>query len=261
MSFRRVLLTTALSFAPVAAFAQTYASPPAAYPDAQPAGTMSSGGTNFLGQPDGTFSAGAKIGTLGIGGEVGYRPLQLFGVRLDGEAFSFDDDIRAGRTEYHATAELQSYGALADLYPFGESFRLTGGLRLNENQLRGNAQSIQTTVAGQRVDVPVDEFGELGAKVTFDKLSPYLGFGWGGTIAPGLNITTDFGVMFNGNPKASVDAGLNTNGVALSHTGYGAALVNQYASAGLASEQAQLQHYVNGYDFFPVIEIGLTYKF
>ena len=67
--------------------------------------------------------------------------------------------------------------------------------------------------------------------------------------------------MFNGNPKASVNAGLNATGVALAGTPGGAALVNQYANAGLASERAQLQGYVDGYRYYPVIEIGLSYKF
>jgi hypothetical protein len=268
MSIRRAALASVFFLLPVVAFAQNSSS--SMYADAQTPGEAygeqsagsSSSGTGLFGQPDGAFSAGAKIGTLGIGGEVGYRPWQMFGVRIDGEAFSFDDNgIRVGRTNYNASANLQSYGALADLYPVGESFRITGGLRLNENELRGSATSVTTSILGRSTTIPVDDFGELGGKVTFNKLAPYLGFGWGGTLAPGLNITTDFGVMFQGNPKASVAAGLNSTGQALANSTFSAGLVNEYVGTGLAAEQAELQHYVNGYDFFPVIEIGLTYKF
>ena len=153
MSLRRAALASVFSLVTVSAFAQSSSNYPM-YAQAQnsasaPVVTTANpaAGQDMFGLPDGTFSGGVKFGTLGIGGEVGYRPFSMFGVRLDGEAFSFSDDFDAGRTRYHATAELQSYGALADLYPFGESFRITGGLRLNENQLRGNATDIQTSIA------------------------------------------------------------------------------------------------------------------
>jgi hypothetical protein len=212
---------------------------------------QSAGNTDFMGLPAGELTAGIKGGTLGIGGEIGYRPLSMFGARIDGEAFSFDDNFHAGRTDYHATANLQSYGALADLYPFGESFRVTGGLRLNENDVVGNAQTV--TIGG--VAVPASTFGSETGRITFDKLSPYVGFGWGGTITPGLNFTSDFGVMFHGNPKGSVTASPNATGAAL--------LASSATSlAGFqASEQSSLQHAINGYDYYPVIELGLTYKF
>jgi hypothetical protein len=202
----------------------------------------------LFGQPPGAFSAAVKLGTLGIGGEVGYRPLSYFGLRIDGEAFSFSDTITAGRVNYNATAELQSYGLLADVYPFGESFRLTGGLRLNENEIRGQAESVRLNTSLGPITVPTGAAGSLGGKVTFDKLSPYTGFGWGGSIAPGLSLTTDFGVMFNGNPKGSVAASGPLAGVA-------------YSTGSVAAAQSDLQNAINGYKYFPVIEIGLSYKF
>ncbi len=240
---------------PTVATAQTYAEPQYhsadSYTGSSGSAPASSGGSDFLGLPDGELSAGAKLGTLGIGGELGYRPLSMFGARIDGEAFSFSDTITAGHVNYNANANLQSYGALADLYPFGESFRVTAGLRLNENELRGQSQSVR--IDGQ--NVPTSEFGGIGAKVTFDKTSPYVGFGWGGTIAPGLNFTGDFGVMFNGNPKASLTASPNGAGAAL------LALTGQNLNTLVASERSSLQNAVNGYAYYPVIEIGLTYKF
>jgi hypothetical protein len=214
-------------------------------------------GNDFLGIPDGELSAAIKLGTLGIGGELGYRPFEMFGARIDTGNFSFSDSFRAGRTEYNATANLQSYGALADLYPFGESFRVTAGLRLNENDIRGN--STNQNLRFDNLNVPSAEIGNIGAKITFDKLSPYVGFGWGGTLAPGLNLTTDFGVMFHGNPKSSVNANLTPTGQAA--LGYGGAAAQALLNSEVASDGAELQHYVNGYDFYPVIEIGLSYKF
>ena len=208
----------------------------------------SQSGTDFLGLRAGSFTAGVEIGTLGIGPQLGYRPLSMLGFRVDADYFSFSDSFRAGHVQYNATAHLESYGALADFYPFGESFRLTGGLRLNENDIRGESTAVTVGTPAGQVTVPTAQFGTLGAKVTFDKLSPYVGFGWGGTIAPGLNFTGDFGVMFNGNPKASVDA----NGPA-------AALA--YGSGGVATARSDLQGYVDGYEYYPVIEIGLVYKF
>ena len=213
---------------------------------------QSAEGTDFMGLPAGELTAGIKAGTLGIGGEIGYRPFSMFGARIDGEAFSFSDDgIRAGHTNYNATANLESYGALADLYPFGESFRITAGMRLNENDVTGQSQSV--TVGG--LTVPTSGFGTENARLTFDKLSPYVGVGWGGAITPGLNFTSDIGVMFHGNPKASVTASPNAAGAAL------LAATGTNLNATVASDRASLQSAVNGYDYYPVIELGLTYKF
>jgi hypothetical protein len=255
MRTRTALLASLIALSPLAAMAQNSGS----YPENAPLAVSDDGGL-FAFKAD-QFTAGVKIGTLGIGGEVGYRPLDMFGVRVDGEAFSFSDNITAGHVNYHATAELQSYGALADLYPFGAAFRVTGGLRLNENEARGQSTSVQATINGQRVTVPTSDFGDLGAKVTFDKLSPYVGFGWGAEIIPNLELTTDFGVMFNGNPKASVNGGLNANGVAAVNALGGGSAAAQLTAAGIASARSSLQGYVDGYEYYPVIEIGLAYKF
>ncbi len=253
---RRLLAFAGLSLLiPVAANAQNSANypynPSSDYGSPHASSAAPSGGDDFLGIPAGEITAGIKAGTLGIGGEVGYRPFAMFGARIDGEAFSFSDTINAGHINYDASANLQSYGALADFYPFGQSFRLTGGLRLNQNELRGQSESV--SVGG--VTVPTSEFGSVGAKVTFDKFSPYVGVGWGGTITPGLNFTSDIGVMFNGNPKASLTASPNATGAAL------LASTGTNLNALTASERSSLQNAVNGYQYYPVIEIGLTYKF
>ena len=205
---------------------------------------------NFMGPLEpGSVTAGVKAGTLGIGAEIGYRANPIFGARIDGEGFSYDDNnLHAGRTNYNANLHLESYGALADVYPFGASFRVTGGLRLNENAITGH--SVSESVGG--ATVPTSALATANAKITFDKTSPYVGFGWGGTITPGLNFTSDFGVMFHGNPKASLTA---------TSTGVAPAASVASAAAEIASDQTSLQRDVNGYKYFPVIEIGLSYKF
>jgi hypothetical protein len=127
------------------------------------------------------------------------------------------------------------------------AFRISAGARLNENDLRGASNPNQSVSFGG-VTTTAGSFGSIAGKVTFDKLSPYVGFGWDAEIIPHLVFTSDLGVMFNGNPKASLTA----NGPALAIPG---------AAAALQREQAEVQDAVNGYDYYPVLELGLAYKF
>jgi hypothetical protein len=193
------------------------------------------------------FSAGARLGTLGIGPDVDWRPESLVGVRADAGFFGFDENFHAGRVEYNGNVHLESYGLTADVYPFMGAFRVSAGARLNENDLRAQSAPGQALTFGS-VTLPASSFGTVAGKVTFDKFSPYLGFGWDAEILPHLMFTSDLGVMFNGNPKASVIA-----------SGPAAAIPGSAAT--VAGYQQDVQNAVNGYAYYPVLEIGLAYKF
>ena len=192
-------------------------------------------------------SIGVNVSTLGIGPQLGYKFSSGFGMRADAAFFGYDDNFHAGHVDYDGHAHFESYGLVGDFYPFAGSFRLTGGLRLNENDVTAVSNPYQT-LSFHGFTAPAGELGSLSGKATFNQVDPYAGFGWAFDLGSGLGLTTDFGAMYQGRPHVS----LNLSGPASLVPGAGAAV---------QSERAELQHDANGFTFYPVVEIGLVYKF
>ena len=98
------------------------------------------------------------------------------------------------------------------------------------------------------------EVGNVNSKV--DTLSgtvkpgrstaPYLGVGYGNVSGTGVNFYTDFGIIFQGSPKAS----LSCSGLS---AGACATLV--------ASEQTRVEDELKRFKYYPVLNIGLTVGF
>ncbi len=191
---------------------------------------------------------GPVISTLGLGLEAGVRLNERFGLRLGGNYFQLSFDRTIDEIDYDADAELGSIGALADVYPFGGGFRVTGGLRLNFNQAeltgRGNG-----TVEIDDVVFDADDVGTLDGDVDYDTVAPYLGIGYGGAMLGGaLLVTFDLGVMYQGSP----DVALTADGVLADDPALLAALEN---------EEQKVEDDLDDYQFYPVAGIALTYRF
>ncbi len=108
------------------------------------------------------------------------------------------------------TLKLQSVGALADWHLFSGITHLTGGVIYNNN------------IFSSTEDGPPINF-------TFNKVAPYLGFGWSGRASnTGFSLKTDIGIMFHGAPKSTV--------------------------AKAESDMAE-------YTMYPVISVGMGYAF
>jgi len=191
----------------------------------------------------------AAAGTLGVGPDLDLRLAALpLGLRLGANFLNFDYHVNTSDAHYDAKAHLANGGAIADWYPFQGGFRLSAGVKLNGN----NADLSATPASGNFVTINNHTYSVAGSAVGgtlgFNLLAPYVGLGFGGTIFSGLTLAFDLGVMFEGSPKVA----LNATGPVTASPGF---------AGDLAQEQASLQHKVNGYQFYPVAQLALGWRF
>ncbi len=185
---------------------------------------------------DSGIALGVKLGTLGLGGDIGYSFNDFFRVRGNVNYFSIDFDW--GDKDKNALSMDASIGGLTagvllDVHPFGGGFRLTGGLYRNG------------------IELEMDESFQYGGKsysshsrIKFKKTAPYIGIGYGGSNDSGFSFTLDSGILFLGDVMADYST---------DEPGKGA--------AGIARELEDLKDDAKKFLFWPVTMVGVTYRF
>ncbi len=195
------------------------------------------------------FGIGARAGTTGLGGDVGWRIAPTLSARIGYSALNWNRDFSTDDLRYDGRLELRNASGLIDFHPLGPLFRVTGGViytggseydvrtRSDQFTLRGNTYtgaSLRGTVEPGR------------------SFAPYLGIGWGRVSGAGVNFYADIGVMFTGSPKARLRASCGT---ALS-----AAACAQLRSD-VAREEDELEDELDAFKYYPVVNFGLTVGF
>jgi len=203
------------------------------------------------------YTAGFKLGTLGLGAELSIPLSDSFSVRasVSGLSYSHDDVYEEDDTElaYDATIDLLTAGLLLDYYPMQSSqFRITAGAYYNGNGFDGIVEPTGAKYTINNVDYEADVVKTITAEATFDDVAPYIGIGWGnkGTEA-GWGFSIDVGAMYHGEAELNVDSekGKDT--------------FNQYADFedALKDETKKAQDDLNDFPWYPVIMVGVTYTF
>ena len=198
----------------------------------------------------GGASVGLSAGTLGYGPQAGVTLVpNKFDARLTFGYLSYSYNTTSSNVAYAGHLKLQNVGLLGDWHPFAGSFRLTGGLFYNDNQFNLAGQpSGGGTYTFNGNTYTAAEAGSVDANVSFNSLAPYIGFGWGdGGAGAGLHFTSDFGVMYQGSPNATITATNPTN--------------NAQLASDVAAAQAQLQSDLSSFQWYPVVQVGLDYRF
>ncbi len=203
----------------------------------------------------GDISASGDIGTTGIGfhATIPIKPNVNARVGLGYLGYSY-----SGHTSdmaYDLSLKARTYDALLDWYPNKDSsFRLTAGIAYNGNHIDAQARPTASgsyTIQGNTYDAA--SVGKVTGKVSFNKFAPYLGIGWGRpkTDRKGWSFATDVGVLLQGSPKTS----LTSSGCTAP-----AAMCSQFSSD-VAKENAALRDEVSKFKVYPVLRIGLNYRF
>lgn len=207
----------------------------------------------------GQVALGGKAGSLGLGLELTVGLSPQWNARFGVNGFNYTDDHRrVSQIEYDATAKLRTATALLDWHPGGSGFRLSGGLVYNDTRI--DAHSLVPAsgiydIGG--VPVPVALVGTLDGRIDFDPVVPYLGIGWGNAVAPDSKVGFffDAGAMFQGKGKVKLTPNIPP----------GSPLNNPTARAALEillqREENDIENDVADYTVYPVVAIGLTYRF
>ena len=142
-----------------------------------------------------------------------------------------------------------SAGLPGNWHPFAGSFRITVGAFYNDNRFNLTGQpSGAGSYTFNGTTYTAAQAGSVNANVSFNSIAPYIGFGWGdGGSGAGLHFTSDFGVMYQGSPSASITA-----------TG---AAADPALAKDVAAAQSKLQSDLNSFQWYPVIQLGLVDRF
>lgn len=182
---------------------------------------------------------------------VGYaQPLNShFGLRADvGATGTFHKDGEESGIDFQGSFTHNRLGFFADLFPFEGRFRFTGGLTVNQTNLKLRSRFdgvTPVTINGKVIVPPSDDY--FNVDVTMPKVTPYLGIGWGHQMrASGLGFVADIGASF-GRAKLKVD----TN------------VVGQYGitQADVDAETQDLRDNVGKIRVIPQLSLGLSYQF
>lgn len=202
-----------------------------------------------LSHADGAVDVGVSVGTLGVGPEIGYVfvPNQ-FDARLSSGFFNYNYNQTSSGVAYNGNLTMQSVSALADWHPFAGSFRLTGGLAYNGNSASLSAQPAGGTYTFNGNTYTSQQVGTANAKVSFNPVDPYIGIGWGDdSLKSGFHFTSDIGIMYQGSPNVALSATNPTN--------------NAQLAADVQAARASLQSRLSSYQLYPVVSVGIDYRF
>ena len=213
---------------------------------------------------EGPIFGAAHGGTLGAGLVLGYDISPSFSARAAASYFSFGTDDSSAGNEYSIDLQLLSLGVLGDWHPFENGFRVTAGGLFNGNKIAMASSEEDLELGGGSYR------GNMEAELGFNAIAPYVGIGWtsGRADRRGFSFFADAGVIFQGSPRISasgrVEGQASACGFNLSEGGratVGAGCGLEDLRADLESEHAELEDQLSAFNLYPVLMLGVAYRF
>ena len=197
----------------------------------------------------GGLAIGAKVGTLGPGVELSGYLVENLNIRGGFNYLPYSYEFEDGGINYDADLTMQSGLILLDWHMFGNNFRLSAGLTINDNMLEGTGTTTEPEEIGGNLYTPA-EVGTLKGKATFDQLAPYVGIGYGNAVADdvALSFIFDLGVIFQGTP----DIELTSDGTMANDPQF---------QADLKQQEQEFQDEADVFKIYPVLSFGIAYYF
>jgi len=204
---------------------------------------------------DPTANIGFKVGTLGAGIDIASTYNDWISLRLNANGFNYSTTDASDYNRFlQADKEyaLQTIGFLADFHL--SQLRVTAGVYLNNNEITDVTRPKGNSVVylnGFSYDM--QSISEIQSTVTFNKIAPYVGIGWGNNATQkGWSVTLDIGLMYQGDPQLDLKV--------VTHPGIPTLLSDQIDQAAEAEAKKQLED-LSDFPFYPVVMVGFNYSF
>ena len=231
-------------------------------PDATPAVSSSNP------QPSdysGMFGVGVKASLLGGGVEGAVRVTHRTNVRAGFNMFSYSRGFNKDGVAYNGQLGFKTVEAHYDIFPFAGSFHVSPGVLvyagtpITATALVPGNQTF--TLGGQQYysdpNAPITGKGTI----KFNQAAPMATIGWGNLISrketKHFSVPVELGVAFQGSPKAA----LSLAGNACNTFGCRDAATDPTVQANVVSEQTKLNNSMRFFKVYPIISVGLGYKF
>ncbi len=204
---------------------------------------------------EGVGAAGLRVGTLGVGADLGIALNERFALRAGAGFLGFDMDLtgRFGLAD-NRTAELSLPSMLLT---FGAEFS-SGARRAEAGVLIMTDDPVHTIEYGSGASIDIGggsyrqpEVLTLATTLTSAPVAPYLLVGYGSTRSRGLDFMADIGVAF-----------LQGTALEMSATGSSDVLGSASFRTDLEAERRETEDDAGGLiRFWPIVSIGLRYGF
>jgi len=209
------------------------------------------------------LGVGLKVGTLGVGFQVGTALTDRVNVRGGANFFNYNNSITEHGVVYNGTLQLRSIEAKLDLAVVG-GFRVTPGVLLyNDNGITATASASagqSFTLGGTSYNSFAGDPLKGGAALTLNKFAPTLGVGFGNLLPRSFrhwSLSTDLGVVFQGSPQFGLSLGGSAcvNGTICQPI---MALPN--ASQNIETERQKIQDDLKPFKYYPEVSIMFGWK-
>jgi hypothetical protein len=189
-----------------------------------------------------SLAASLRAGTEGIGFGLTAPIAPTLNGRVQGSFFSYSqsgttvvDDVDVA---YDAKGELFLLAALTDWHPFGNAFRLSGGVYYNGIKGSGLLNAAEPVEVSNRTYDP-SEIGDLDIDVSpGTQIAPYFGVGFGNALKRSFGFSIDVGALYHGAPSVEMT---------------GTRMLEP-----MHQEAAQVEENISWARFYPVLTIGFS---
>lgn len=203
------------------------------------------------------FTVTPHVSTLGAGIQIGdYQLGDSIKLRANIQGVGANKHLDNGNITYNAKMHLFTAGVVGDYYFKPESgFYASAGLYYNDNSVTGTGMyngnvSVNTPMGPMSVNPST--LGNITYKAEFAKTAPYLGLGYRTASRDGLHFSVDVGVLYQGDATMTYDI----------PQGYSAlAKFNPALNATVENNKIYLQDQANKLRLYPVVSVGLGYRF
>jgi hypothetical protein len=215
----------------------------------------------------GEFGIGVKGSLLGGGVEAAARVTHRTNVRAGFNMISYSRGFNKDGVAYDGQLGFKTVEAHYDIFPFARSFHVSPGvltyigdpITANAAVPGGQSFSLGNTTYYSDTAVPVTGNG----KIDFNRASPMATIGWGNLVprraSKHFSLPVELGVAFQGSPKAT----LNLSGNVCDSPGVNCRSISSdpTVEANILSEQTKINNSMSFFKAYPVLSVGLGYKF
>lgn len=216
----------------------------------------------------GTVGIGVKVSLFGPGIEGAVRVTHRSNLRAGFNMFTYDRTFDKDGVSYDGQLQFKTFEAHYDFFPWAGSFHISPGV------LAYLGDPITATAT-----VPTNQSFSLGGvnyysdpanpahgtgKIRFNQAAPTITVGWGNLVSrkEGKHFSVPFevGVAFQGSPKATLNL---TGNVCVTAPGVNCvnAATDPTVQSNVVSEQNKVNNDMSFFKVYPIISVGIGYKF
>jgi len=207
-----------------------------------------------------------KGSLLGGGVEAAARVTHRTNIRGGFNYFSYDRGFSKDGIPYGGQLRFSTVEAHYDVFPFAGKFRVSPGVLVyTQTPITATA----AVPAGQSFSLGGSTYYSSSAQpvtgtgnLKFNQAAPTATFGWGNLVprkrSKHFSVPAEFGAAFQGAPKAT----LNLAGSAcLSPDTNCMSVTDPQIQSGVVAEQTKVNNAMRFFKVYPILSVGLGYKF